>query len=307
MHSNNSNVNDQINRREFVATTAAALGASSLAIFPFANMFAASTSVLTVQDVINIIIKDIPNAPFKHTVDTLKSGSADQIVSGIVTTMFPTISVIQQAIELKANFIIAHEPTFYNHADDVDWLMKDEVYHFKKATLDKNKIAIWRCHDYIHSRKLDGIQIGVFQAMGWEKYYNPENPQLLSLPVAVQLQEIIDHLKSKLQIQTLRFIGDATQTCEKIIVSPGAAGGKGQIKSLQDEQPDLLIVGELQEWETAEYVRDARTLGKKISLIVLGHSPSEEPGLAWLTNWLQPKVESVKVTHIPSLSPFTFA
>jgi hypothetical protein len=41
-----------------------------------------------------------------------------------------------------------------------------------------------------------------------------------------------------------------------------------------------------------------------MSLVVLGHAESEEPGMSWLVNWLQPKLADVKVTHIPSHYPF---
>jgi putative NIF3 family GTP cyclohydrolase 1 type 2 len=58
-------------------------------------------------------LKEVPGAPFEQTVDTLKSGNRDIIVTGVVATMFATIEVIRKAIAMKANFIIAHEPTFY--------------------------------------------------------------------------------------------------------------------------------------------------------------------------------------------------
>jgi hypothetical protein len=68
----------------------------------------------------------------------------------------------------------------------------------------------------------------------------------------------------------------------------------------------LLIVGELNEWETAEYIRDFRYQGGKTSLVVLGHSVSEEPGMQWLLPWLQPKAPGVKITHVPSGDPFNW-
>jgi hypothetical protein len=49
-------------------------------------------------------------------------------------------------------------------------------------------------------------------------------------------------------------------------------------------------VGELNEWETSEYIRDQRASGGKTALLVLGHIVSEEPGLEWLVKWLQPQV-----------------
>src|SRR5437762_12957353 len=85
------------------------------------DFFSAKKSY-TVGDIIDIIIKDISGAPFAKTVDTLKSGSRDMVVTGIVTTMFATVDIIHKAIKVGANFIIAHEPTFYNHLDDTAWV-----------------------------------------------------------------------------------------------------------------------------------------------------------------------------------------
>ena len=66
---------------------------------------------VTVRQVIELILKSIPGAPFPSTVDTIKAGDIDQQVTGIVTTMFATIDVIRQTAKAGANFIIAHEPT----------------------------------------------------------------------------------------------------------------------------------------------------------------------------------------------------
>ena len=100
------------------------------------------------------------------------------------------------------------------------------------------------------------------------------------------------------------MIGDFQQKCERIALLPGAWGGQRQVSTAEAEKPDVLVVGEVAEWETAEYIRDANLQGKKISLIVLGHSVSEEPGMEWVAEWLQPKLQGIKVTHIPSGNPF---
>jgi putative NIF3 family GTP cyclohydrolase 1 type 2 len=85
---------------------------------------------------------------------------------------------------------------------------------------------------------------------------------------------------------------------------PGASGGRSHIELLKNEKPDVLIVGEVAEWETAEYIRDAQSMKMKMSLIVLGHSESEEPGMEWLVSWLQPQLKDIKVSHVPSHYPF---
>ncbi len=179
----------------------------------------------------------------------------------------------------------------------------NKVVAQKQELLEKNNITVWRFHDYWHTYKPDGIFYGVTKKAGWQSYVQPDRG--ITIP-ATSLKNIALHLKSALGIDHLRVIGDLSKSCEKIVLVPGAAGGKMQVSLAEKFTPDLLIVGELQEWETAEYIRDARLLGNNISLIVLGHSESEEPGMGWLVDWLQPKIPSIKINHIASQSPFTW-
>lgn len=252
-----------------------------------------------------MFLQEVPGAPFKNTVDTLKAGHPDTPVTGIVTTMFATLEVIRQAIALGANFIIAHEPTFYNHQDDTAWLEQDEVYRYKMDLLRKHNIAVWRNHDYLHSHRPDGVQTGLVTALGWQKYYQPENRNRLVIP-ALTLQALIAHTKNKLGIQTVRYIGNLAQNCGQILLMPGAAGGKRHLEEIIKEKPDVIIVGEAPEWETVEYVRDAQAKGDKLALVILGHAVSEEPGAKWLANWLQSKTTNLKITHVPSRNPLNF-
>ena len=132
-----------INRRKFIVQIAAAAGAAVVLASPLAGLGAGFIPVqerVTVGQIMDMFIKEAPGAPFSSTVDTLKSGSRDVVVTGIVTSMFATVEVIRKAIALNANFIIAHEPTFYNHTDETDWLEKDNVYRYKADLLKKHNI-----------------------------------------------------------------------------------------------------------------------------------------------------------------------
>ncbi|GAB3902345.1 hypothetical protein GCM10028803_28820 [Larkinella knui] len=293
-------------RRAFVGTlTKASLLLTVPGINPTEH-FRQPAQPVTVGQVMELILKTIPNAPFPKTVDTLKSGNAEQKVTGIVSTMFATMEVIQQAIRLGANFIIVHEPTFYNHADETDWLQKDEVFQKKHALLEKNGIAVWRFHDYWHSHRPDGIRMGVVTALGWENYLDEKNPRLITLPAPMPLKQIIAHAKAKLGIAQMRVVGDPAQLCRRVLLMPGASGGRSHIMALQQDKPDVLLCGEISEWETAEYVRDARQQGQNLSLGILGHIMSEAPGMQWLVPWLQPKLPDLKITYVDSKNPFTY-
>ena len=303
---NQDNNSDQ-SRRKFILNTAKSAG--GLALFsmqPFSNMDnpVSAQNQLTVQQVIDIILKEGGLSPLKETVDTIKYGQADQMVSGIVTTMFPTVAVIREAAKRNANFIIAHEPSYYNHRDDPQWVQNNAVLQEKQQLLEKHKMVIWRFHDYCHSLRPDAVSYGVAKKAGWLPYYKV-GQIMLTIP-AISLQQLAQHLKKSLGIDHLRIIGNLQQQCERLALLPGAWGGQRQVSAAETEKPDVLIVGEVSEWETAEYIRDANLLGKKIALIVLGHSVSEEPGMEWIVDWLQPKLTGVKVTHVASGNPFTW-
>lgn len=287
-------------RRKFIYNAATAVGAGMVLSFSLvsnATSLTKKSESYTVKQIIDLFMKQVPGAPFPKTVDTLKSGSPDTVVTGIVTAMFATIDVIRKAIDLGANFIIAHEPTFYNHLDATDWIKDDDVLKYKMDLLNKHGIAVWRNHDTIHQLKPDGVTKGVLEQLEWQQYAGKDIPNILTFP-STPLKELIAHAKDKLHIEKVRFIGDPNQSCNKVLFIPGAAGGTLQIQSIGKVKPDVLFCGEMAEWETAEYVRDARAKGDNISLVVLGHIASEEPGSAFMLQWLKDNVPSVKATRI---------
>lgn len=219
--------------------------------------------------------------------------------------MFATDDVIRQAIAFGANFIIAHEPTFYNHEDKTDWLQSDPVYEYKAKLLQEHNIAVWRNHDYIHSLTPDGVTTAVVEKLGWKSYQRSANTFMIE--PGISLQNLIDHTKLKLGSPMVRYIGQLSQQCKKIVLMPGAAGGVNQINNIRNIKPDVLICGEISEWETAEYVRDARAEGQNISLVLLGHIASEEAGSEFMLQWLKENIPSVKAKNIPSGNSLSFA
>jgi putative NIF3 family GTP cyclohydrolase 1 type 2 len=293
-------------RRKFLSSVTSLVSTSMMMTLPGITIAKNVGQSLTVKQVIDTILKEIPEAPFPKTVDQLRTGTMEQQVAGIVTTMFPTIEVIERTAKAGANLIIAHETPFYNNQDETDWLEKDDAYRYKIQLLDKHKIAIWRFHDYWHSHKPDGIIMGNLIKLGWEKFYDANSPRLLTLPNPMSLKSIVTLAKQKLVIPSVRVIGDINQNCSTIYMAFGYMDSKRQIAAIQEFKPDLILSGETREWETVERVRDGRLMGQKTSLLVLSHAVSEEAGMEYAAKWLQPKIPGIKVTHVPSTNPFIF-
>src|SRR4051794_3313736 len=89
-------------RRKFIYNASTMAGASVLFSSPLimkAANYAKPDDSYTVQQIMDLFIKDVPGGPFADTVDTLKSGTGKIKVTGILTTMFATVDIIRKAID----------------------------------------------------------------------------------------------------------------------------------------------------------------------------------------------------------------
>ena len=291
-------------RRNFLKSTSTCLAGLSCITWP--EVLAAShlspLATPTIQEIVDLIISAVPGGIKNDTVDTFKSGDPSQPCTGIVTTFMATAEVIKKAADLGANFIITHEPTYYNHLDEVDWLKDDPVYNFKKTLIEKNGITIWRFHDYWHTVQPDGILHGLIESLGWEQY-EIKNQKVITIPQTT-VRELAVFFKEKMGLIRPFIVGDPNMICGSVALLPGAWGGKNQINFLSSEQFDVMVVGEVAEWETSEYIRDATFGGIKRSLIILGHAVSEEPGMEYLVEWLKLKVSEIPIHHVAAQEAF---
>ena len=258
---------------------------------------------LTVQQAIDRIVSSIPGAPFSDTVDTIKVGDASQEIGSVVVTFMATCEVIERAVQLGANLIITHEPTFYNHRDTTDWLNEYPSYLAKRQLIEKSRLVIWRFHDYLHSLPPDSTFMGLLKELKWEATGLPEQPYMCSIQPTTLL-DLGESVKKRLGLQTIRVVGDLASRCEKVALLPGFPPAEFQIGSLGKAGADVLITGEIHEWEVSEYVRDAAYLGYKKGLIVIGHAASEEPGLRYIIPWLEERLPGVAFHFVSSGSPF---
>jgi putative NIF3 family GTP cyclohydrolase 1 type 2 len=240
---------------------------------------------LTVQDVIQQLTA--PVEKLETTVDTLKFGSPEMEVTGVAVSFMPTYTAIKKTVELGANLLITHEGLFYSHWDQND-LGENQVQEEKLQFIKESGIAIYRIHDYIHRYKPDGITMGLAQALNWGKFVVEHQPAatILNIPT-MATQEVINHVKDKLQIDFLRYVGDLSQPCTRVGILAGFRGGGPNVIPLYEKYNlDLVLYGEGPEWETPEYVRDAIAQGNEKSLIILGHAESEVPGMKGLSKSL---------------------
>jgi putative NIF3 family GTP cyclohydrolase 1 type 2 len=275
-----------------------------LIVLVAANSTAAQTNAPTARQVVKAIQDHIGIPWSKDTVDTFKAGNPDAPVTGIAVTMMATMDVLERAAANHENFVITHEPTFYNHLDVPEGMPEsDPVWAEKRAFIEKHNMVVWRFHDHWHMRHPDGILEGMVHVLGWEQYQRKDFPYGFTLPETT-LQKLAQETATKLGSSVLRVVGNPDMKITKIALSPGSAGFERETHALERDDVEVLLLGETREWETVEYAADAVTEGKRKALIVIGHIPSEQAGMEECTRWLQTFVTGVKIEFVPAKQPF---
>jgi len=260
---------------------------------------------LTAQAITDLIAAAVPGISPDRPSDKFHAGKPESEVRGIVVTFMATRDVLSRALELGANFVITHEPTFFQDGN-IEQLVGDVVYESKAAFLQKNDLTVWRCHDLMHRARPDMILAGVVRQLGWTEYLQQPNRELFDLPPTT-LQQLAMELRQKLSIPHVRVTGNGLLPIRRVAISCGCSSWQNQRRLLQEDGVDALICGEVREWETCEYVRDSAATGRGQGLVVLGHCNSEEAGMAYFADWLRPKVGGIPVHFVPAGDPFWFA
>ena len=268
---------------------------------------------MKVQEVIDAVLADsCGDFRLERTCDLLMSSSGSTEVTGIVTSFMATVDVIRKAVEIGANMIVTHEPTYFTGLDQTDWLQDDPVYRAKKRLIEDNNIAIWRFHDHMHMARTDRIYDGLLKEIGWEGFLMRDHrfPHCYEIEQTT-LAQLAGFFKEKFSMDVVRIIGKPDMKCKRvgILVGGGSLGlGREQMpmELMRNKNLDVVVCGEITEWTLCAYVNDAQMLGFNKALIIIGHERTEEWGMKHMAEWLKPLVKGIPVSFIDAREPFGY-
>jgi putative NIF3 family GTP cyclohydrolase 1 type 2 len=178
----------------------------------------------------------------------------------------------------------------------------DPVFAGKNAFLDKSKIVVFRISDHWSARKPDPRAVGLASAMGWTKYKVGDDALRYDIP-PVAFDTLASQLKKVLGTRGgIRAIGDRTMRVQKIGLLPGYTPLQASLATLPNV--DLVITGEVQEWEGATYAQDVVFAGVRKGFISIGRIVNEQPGMQVCADWLKTIVPEVPVRFISAGDPY---
>lgn len=250
-----------------------------------------------IRKIIENILAYHPDLGYRRTCDTTIGASPDVECNGILVSISPTVEIVRKAIEIGANFILVHEPTFYSgYDDDCAWLEGNEVYEEKRQLLLKHGIVIYRDHDHIHSHNPDGIFYYLLKQLGWLDYVVSEGnrPLEITLPPTT-LGELVQSVKKSFGNHTVRYIGNLDAKVSTVgfighLLPNETTNWSNNAQVAASWKYDVVIAGEVVEWTLPLFIQDAAMLDKAKGMIIPGHFIQEEAGMRWAVEWLRPLV-----------------
>lgn len=320
----------QISRRKFVALTATGIAATSMAL---RSQSAGGT--VSAQEIVDRIRKNVGVDWKPQTVDTFKAGDPATAVTGIVTTALASLDVLERAVKTGANLIVTCEPTFYSKADTPTPPVRPSfgrgpngnivplpplsapppagpVFTAKDEFIRNHNLVVFRFFDHWGMRNPNPFAQGLADALGWAKrtWSGMAGTGLAEIPASkpisipeTSLDALVTHVKQSLKSRGgIRVVGNPQLSVRSVALLPGTTALQASLETLPGT--DVILAGEVREWESVEYVRDTVALGGKKALILVGRFVSEEPGMQACAEWLKMIVPEVRSTWISAGDPY---
>jgi putative NIF3 family GTP cyclohydrolase 1 type 2 len=243
--------------------------------------------------------------------DGFKAGDLSTIVRSIATTAMATLDVLKEAVKANANLIVTYEPTFYGRADGrapaagrgpIGFGADDPVIKAKREWIETNGLVVFRLRDHWQARKENDMVTALAAALGWSSRRVKSDDALYDIPAATA-EETVDLIRRRLSIRGgLRAVGDRKATIRRVLLHPGPM--TPAIMWQRYSEVDLVVAGEVREWENTFYAADIFTAGEKRALVTVGRVVSEDPGMRACAEWLKTVVKEVPSNWIGAGDPY---
>jgi hypothetical protein len=193
----------------------------------------------------------------------------------------------------------------------------DPVYAGKNAFIEQHRLVVFRLSQHWNQRTPDPRAQGLAAAMAWKTPVGrgsrsapgnsssdaPADDALRYDVPAITLEALASQLKKTLGARgSIRAIGDRTLMVRRIGLLPGYTAIPAAIAMLPSV--DVIVAGEVQEWESATYVQDVAFAGRRKGFISIGRVVNEAPGMQVCADWLKTIVPEVPIRFISAGDPY---
>ncbi|MGB4960208.1 MAG: Nif3-like dinuclear metal center hexameric protein [Saprospiraceae bacterium] len=207
----------------------------------------------------------------------LITGHPNTEICGIVICLDAIEAVIDEAIGLNCNVVVAHHPIVFRGLKRLNGTNYIERTIIKAI---KNDIAIFAIHTNLDNVFLDGVNTKIAQKIGlYDTSILSPKPDMMHrdhqvgagmigrLPYPMSTTAFLDHLKDKMDLQTIKH----TDLCKHVVSIVAVCGGSGSflLQSAKNQGADVFITSDYKYHEYFDADAD-------IIIADIGHYESEK-------------------------------
>lgn len=240
----------------------------------------------------------------------LLAGDPDSPLTGVVTCWSPTLEILHQAADLKANLVIGHEPLTWEVCGrdpeaGLEWYQERhptaKVPNQKRmAWIAARGLCVYRYHSNWDWAPRFGMvdMLASLMQLG-DRIAGPRVSPVYSIPPAT-VAELLGRARRVLQAGPLRVVGDPQRTVSRVAICHGGFGQMFTFPEVAcDTGAELALFGEMLDY-TIRYCVEV-----DLAAIELGHYRSEHPGMQGMADFLRERLpKEIPVQCLPSNEPW---
>ena len=233
-------------------------------------------------------------------------GNINTEVDKVMVTLDIDLNVVDEAIEKNVDLIISHHPLIFNKISKID----DSMYIGKVILkLIKNNISVYVAHTNLDA-SMQGPSDYLAELLGLENVSilvpiskNSGFARVGTLKESMKTSEFIEYVKEKLNLNIIKFVGEAVGNIYKVGLCTGA--GSEYYIDAKKNSCDIYITSDVKYHIANDMIND------KLKVMDLGHFETENIYMERLKKILEIEFEhkgyDVKVILSSSRkSPFNY-
>lgn len=233
------------------------------------------------------------------TVDGIIIGDPDKDIHRALITWISSMDAVREAIERGFDLLVTHEPTFYAHRGERNYMESSDVAREKKRIIDESELVVLRNHDCWDRMP----QIGI--PWSWARFLELGNEPALVGDAGYQHRydiepTTLDELARRVALKTalmgepvIQVVGDGAATVSKVGIGTGCGC---RIDVYRDMECDVSIVCDD---GTSWWAELQRAIDARHPVIRVNHGSSEDPGMVSLTRYINETFSGVTAEHRP--------
>jgi len=202
---------------------------------------------MTIRDITHYLNTSVPTSladPSDEGKIGLSVGDESLPLENILLALDVTKEVIEEAIQKKANLIITHHPFIYQ---PITKLLSTDPKTALIYTLLHHRIQCYSMHTNLDVVK-GGVGDTLAHLLELENIEGIEAPSSFlrsgTIPIT-PLVDVIEHVKKRLALDGIRYVGQMNQRIQKIGIIGGSGGTVEAIEEAMAKGCDLLITSEI--------------------------------------------------------------